>query len=142
MIKQKKLIILIFFTIVLILVTLKFFDIFVAKKYGLGKPLIYEKSRILGYKIKPNQNIERRGKNININNLGMRSLNDWKEDRNYKIIFFGDSVTFGGSIVNNSDLFSEIHQPTAINEGHNMKKRRNNAKALDLNLGSTALITD
>ena len=37
----------------------------------------------------------------------MRSLNDWKDDSNYKIIF-GDSVTFGGSIVNNSDLFSEI----------------------------------
>ena len=108
MIKQKKLIILIIFIIVLILVTLKFFDIFIGKKYGLGKPLIYEKSRILGYKIKPNQNIERRGKNININNLGMRSLNDWKDDSNYKIIFLGDSVTFGGSIVNNSDLFSEI----------------------------------
>ena len=55
-----------------------------------------------------NQNIIRRGKNIYINNLGMRSTNLSNNEKDkFRILFYGDSVTYGGSIVNNEDLFSE-----------------------------------
>tara|TARA_A100001011_G_scaffold372153_1_gene430259 strand:+ start:1468 stop:2400 length:933 start_codon:yes stop_codon:yes gene_type:complete len=109
MIKQKKNILLIAFFLIILLVTLKLLDYFLQKKYGLGSPIIYQKSRIFGYSLKPNQETERRGKKIKINNMGMRSSSEWnfKNDNIKKILFFGDSVTYGGSIVNNSDLFSE-----------------------------------
>jgi len=47
--------------------------------------------------------------NIEINKSGMRSNFDWNTpDRSLKILFFGDSVTYGGSAVSNDHLFSEI----------------------------------
>ena len=37
----------------------------------------------------------------------MRSSNDWLKNNDRKILFIGDSVTYGGSIVSNNELFSE-----------------------------------
>ena len=38
----------------------------------------------------------------------MRTKSDWENiEHKYKILFFGDSVTFGGSYIDNEDLFSE-----------------------------------
>ena len=107
MFKQKKIILIIIIFFLVFLLLIKLVDLFFQKKFGLGKPLIYESSRIYGYTLKPNQNIQRLGNNIIINNLGMRSSNDWNGEYKYKIIFLGDSVTYGGSIVSNKDLFSE-----------------------------------
>ena len=76
MIKQKILLV-ISACLLLSLSVIKFIDFFLQKKFGLGKPVIYESSRIYGYKIKPNQNITRLGNKIIINNLGMRSSTDW-----------------------------------------------------------------
>ena len=78
--------------------------------YGLGNPLIYNYSKIYGYEIKPNQKIKRLKNNISINNEGMRTTNDWPKSslsKSYKILFYGDSVTYGGSVVSNKDLFTE-----------------------------------
>ena len=78
--------------------------------YGLGNPLIYNYSKIYGYEIKPNQKINRLRNNILINNEGMRSSHDWPKNnhsKSYKILFYGDSVTYGGSVVSNKDLFTE-----------------------------------
>ena len=47
------------------------------------------------------------GNTIIINNLGMRSSDNFNHKNKKKIIFLGDSVTYGGSIVSNNDLFSE-----------------------------------
>ena len=92
--------------LILALFSLKILDIILVKKYGLGTPVIYKYSNIVGYEIKPNQKLKRLGNEIDINKYGMRSSN-WKDDIPNKILFFGDSVTYGGSIVSNSDLFSE-----------------------------------
>ena len=107
MLKQKKIIFFIFLLIISF-ITLKILDIILFNKYGLGKPILYSSSKQYGYFIKPNQKVIRRGKNIFINNLGMRSqsFSSDKTDK-YRIIFFGDSVTYGGSLVNNEDLFTE-----------------------------------
>lgn len=94
-----------FFTI-----SMKLIDISLTYIYGLGDPIIYKYSKIYGYEIKPNQKIKRRGNKIFINNMGMRSSQNWVKNnlKNMnKILFFGDSVTYGGSIVSNKDLFSE-----------------------------------
>ena len=107
MVKQKKIFLLIVASFIVLLILIKLIDFFLQKKFGLGNPIIYESSRIYGYTIKPNQNIHRLGNNIIINNLGMRSTDDWGKDNRKKIIFLGDSVTYGGSIVSNEDLFSE-----------------------------------
>ena len=107
MFKQKKIILIIIISFLVFLLSIKLVDLFLQKKFGLGKPLIYESSRIYGYTIKPNQKIERLGNTIIINNLGMRSSNNFKHKSKKKIIFLGDSVTYGGSIVSNNDLFSE-----------------------------------
>jgi len=106
MFKQKKIILIIIISFLVFLLSIKLVDLFLQKKFGLGKPLIYESSRIYGYTIKPNQKIERLGNTIIINNLGMRSSNNFKHKSKKKIIFLGDSVTYGGSIVSNNDLFS------------------------------------
>ncbi len=69
---------------------------------------MYLPSNIHGYLIKPNQKIVRRENIIEINNEGMRSNQNWKKDENsLNILFFGDSVTYGGSIVSNTDTFAE-----------------------------------
>jgi lysophospholipase L1-like esterase len=107
MIKQKKILLITILFFVFFLIIIKFIDLFLQKKIGLGNPLIYESSKIYGYTIKPNQNIYRLGNKITINNLGMRSSYNWDVNTKKKIIFIGDSVTYGGSIVSNEDLFSD-----------------------------------
>lgn len=103
----KKLLIILLFLLV-VLLGLKFTDNYLKKKYGLGNPVLYLPSNVHGYLIKPNQKIVRRGNVIEINNEGMRSNQNWKKSENsYNILFFGDSVTYGGSIVSNIDTFAE-----------------------------------
>lgn len=109
--------------------TSKILDIFLIKYYGLGSPLIYEYSKIVGYKIKPSQKLKRLGNEISINKLGMRSNSEWKDNKdNLKILFFGDSVTYGGSIISNNNLFSEI-------TCKNINKNNSKLKSLCGNLG-------
>tara|TARA_Y100000022_G_scaffold182418_1_gene175832 strand:- start:163 stop:1077 length:915 start_codon:yes stop_codon:yes gene_type:complete len=95
----------ILFTIFIFIFFLKLVDLILIKFVGLGNPLIYQHSKIFGYDIKPNQKIKRRGKTITINDAGMRNLKNWKEKYEKKILFIGDSVTFGGSLLNDEDTF-------------------------------------
>ena len=103
----KKLLLILLFLLTVFL-GLKFTDNYLKKIYGLGNPVLYLPSNIHGYLIKPNQKIIRRQNIIEINNEGMRSNKNWKKNENtLNILFFGDSVTYGGSIVSNIDTFVE-----------------------------------
>jgi len=105
---KKNIFFFIFVSFFLIILSLKFIDLVLQKKYGLGDPILYESSIKHGYLLKPNQKILRRGNEVIINNKGMRTTEKWpKKSNKKKIIFFGDSVTYGGSIVSNQDLFTE-----------------------------------
>jgi len=96
------------FIFTIILSIIKVADFFFNKKYGLGNIVLYENSIINGYNLSPNQKITNRRNNIiSINNRGMRSNNDWLVNNDRKILFIGDSVTYGGSVVSNNELFSE-----------------------------------
>ncbi len=75
---------------------------------GFGDPVLYMHSENNYYPKSNQQNIRYKGARININQFGMRTNSDWS---NYldkkKIIFFGDSVTYGGSYIDNENLFSQ-----------------------------------
>ncbi len=81
-----------------------------ARQFGLGDVLLYESHPIYGYRVQPNQSIHRFGNaHIKMNNLGLRASQDWDlHSPNHKILFLGDSVTYGGSYIDNQDLFSEV----------------------------------
>ena len=91
----------------LLLFSIKLIDKLVFEYTGLGDPVIYRYSKIYGYDLMPNQKIKRLGNNIIINNLGMRSSLDWDKNSKNNILFIGDSIPYGGSVVSNKDLYAE-----------------------------------
>src|SRR6185503_15739006 len=57
----------------------------------------------------PNQETWRfGGAHFKINNLGLRAAEDWDDDIRGKVMFVGDSVTYGGNHISNEDLFSTL----------------------------------
>ncbi len=82
-------------------------EIFLDKFMGLGNPVIYNSSSIYGYRPLPNKEYSRfRGAKIKFNNLALRAETDWDKNIEDKILFLGDSVTYGGSYIDNTELFS------------------------------------
>lgn len=81
---------------------------FIGRKIGLGDPVIYVKDDISGYRLKPNQNkIRRRLAEISTDSEGFRVDNTKKRNKENKyIVFVGDSVTYGGSYIDNINIFS------------------------------------
>jgi hypothetical protein len=74
--------------------------------YGLGNPIIYEKNLVYGYQPKKNQKVKRyRNYNITINSDNFRV---YKKYIGYpkEIYFLGDSVTYGGSYIDDENIFS------------------------------------
>ena len=93
-----------FIFFILILILLEIFFRFV----GFGSPILYEVSNNNYYPKVSQENRRFLGKFVNINNVGMRSSYNWKNNNNKKkLIFFGDSVTFAGSYIDNKDVFAE-----------------------------------
>ena len=87
---------------ILLELTLKYF-------VGLGNPILYYSYPLYGYRPVPNQDVTRfHGSEIRINNLGLRADSDWDNDKKNKILFLGDSVTYGGSYVSNDELFTSL----------------------------------
>jgi len=106
--QKKKFFFLIIFFLLFLLFSLKLIVFYFQKKFCLWNLIFYLPSNKHGYLLKPNQKILRRGNDVVINNRGMRNVQNWNVEINKtKILFFGDSVTYGGSIVSNKDLFTE-----------------------------------
>ena len=60
-----------------------------------------------GYRPLPDREYKRFwGTTISFNNLSLRSEADWDSNKQNKILFLGDSVTYGGSYISNLELFS------------------------------------
>ncbi|MCS5712294.1 SGNH/GDSL hydrolase family protein [Candidatus Berkiella aquae] len=78
--------------------------------FGLGHPVIYESHPVYGYRPEPNQFVARNKNDVvKINNLGLRANQDWDLNQpQHKILFLGDSVTYGGSYIHNDQLFSSL----------------------------------
>ena len=77
------------------------------KVMGLGNPVLYDSSPLYGFRPLPNSEYHRfRGARLRFNNLGLRAESDFDGDPNNKVLFLGDSVTYGGSYIGNKELFS------------------------------------
>ncbi len=77
--------------------------------FGLGDPVLYRSSPLFGYRLQPNQLVYREhGAEIRVNNLGLRANADWDTVHANKVLFLGNSVTYGGSYITNTKLFSHL----------------------------------
>jgi hypothetical protein len=76
---------------------------------GMGNPVLFYAQPVYGYRLLPNQETWRfGGAHFKINNLGLRADEDWDPVKRDKILFVGDSVTYGGNRISNEDLFSAV----------------------------------
>jgi len=81
---------------------------FCLRAIGLGDPIIYGLNPNYRFAPLPNQAIERRrDARVTINSSGLRATKEWDEQVDLRILFVGDSVTWGGTYVDDSDIFSE-----------------------------------
>ena len=100
---------------IVLLICLLAFELFLKTFSGLGNPPLYELSPLFGYRLKANQVIEPRGgmgflyaARMTTNNLGLRAAGEWDANPAGKILFLGDSVTYGGQYVADAQLFSSV----------------------------------
>jgi hypothetical protein len=82
----------------------------VLRAVGLGRPVLYDNRAAWGYRPLPDQTLERRGVRVHVNGLGTRGPDVGRERRAgvRRVLFLGDSVTFGGTYVDDAALFSAI----------------------------------
>jgi hypothetical protein len=76
---------------------------------GLGAPVLYVTDPDFGYFPQSNQHLHRFFVHIDTNRFGMRSpdIDRRKAEGEYRILFVGDSVPFGTTYVDQSDIFVE-----------------------------------
>ena len=79
-----------------------------ARMYGLGSTVVYQSHPVFGYRPGPDQTFSRNGAHLHFNNLGLRSETDWGTDPSPYVLFLGDSITYGGSYIDNAHLFSTL----------------------------------
>ena len=95
-------------TILLIIIVPLIISEITLRYIGLGDPVRYDSNYIYGYSPKINQ-YKKRFKNskIRINEVGLRMEDEWDQNKK-KILFIGDSITYGGSYIDDKELFSSL----------------------------------
>ena len=89
-------------------VTILFTDYYSKKVMGLGEPIVYDAHKLWGYSPRANKIYRRfQGDIVTINNIGARGLSDWNQ-KDDNIVFFGDSVTYGGSYIDDNQTFTAV----------------------------------
>ncbi|NNE34629.1 MAG: hypothetical protein HKN13_05310 [Rhodothermales bacterium] len=79
-----------------------------ARKIGLGDPIIYYNAAWGGMRPLPGQKVTRvNGATVTVDSNGFRT-NHRRSDNAVRVLYLGDSVTWGGSAIDDSLLFSEI----------------------------------
>ncbi|KXF75448.1 hypothetical protein ATN84_19505 [Paramesorhizobium deserti] len=103
---------------------------------GLGNPPLFESDPEIGYLMVANQDVYRRGGRIKINAFHQRS-NDLPlhpADGVTRILFLGDSITFGVTGVDQTQIFSELVGSTLRRSGQNVEVM--NASAVSWGIGN------
>jgi hypothetical protein len=78
------------------------------RSVGLGRPILFYANASYRYAMQPNQHqVRRRGASVSVDSKGLRSTKDWSDQAEAKILFVGDSVTWGGTYIDDRDTFSE-----------------------------------
>ena len=77
---------------------------------GLGNPILIQADSACAYILKPDQNVVRFFARTRTNHLGMRSdeLLPQRRADTLRVMFVGDSVTYGSTQVNQADIFTEV----------------------------------
>jgi hypothetical protein len=90
------------------IVTVYFTDLVAKKFLGLGQPVVYDAHPLWGYSPRENRKYTRfNGDTVTINEVGTRSINPWNANGN-NIVFIGDSITYGGSYINDDQTFASL----------------------------------
>lgn len=88
--------------------TAYFTDLAANKFLGLGQPVVYDAHPLWGYSPRENRKYARfNGDTVTINEVGTRSINPWNANGN-NIVFIGDSITYGGSYINDDQTFASL----------------------------------
>jgi lysophospholipase L1-like esterase len=124
------------FWIVLLLVALTLSLEISLRLYGVASPALFQADPEIGYMMVPEQNINRLGRRIYINRFHQRSeeLADKPAPGTERIMFLGDSVTFGIANVDQSQTFSEIVGATLRASGRQVEVA--NASAVSWGIGN------
>ena len=80
----------------------------VLQSLGFGDPVLYVDDVEIGYLPASNQEVTRRGHRIAINQFGMRapSVSPRKPEGTFRILMLGDSTLYGGSYIDQSELYA------------------------------------
>lgn len=98
-----------FFTLVLVLLVLSPLAAgeFAARWIGLGEPIVYSTNAAYRYAPVPNQQVvRRRGASVTVGPEGLRGLEPWSGPADHRILFVGDSVTWGGTNTDDGATFA------------------------------------
>ena len=106
---RKKTIFIILATILPIFVLIIAFEFSLRTFANLGQPIVYDAHPLWGYSPRENKVYQRFDDAIvSINDVGLRSKKSWKSSKKKKLLFLGDSITYGGSYIDDNNTFAEI----------------------------------
>jgi len=130
-------------SLMLIAVVISGGELFARYYLGLGTPPLSVALPKIEYMFKPNQDLYRFGNHIIINQYGMRSTSfaSKKDDDEYRIMVFGDSVLNGGNLTDHCELATTILQDK-LNETSNKKIIVGNISAGSWGPGNWLAYTD
>src|ERR1051325_4197749 len=78
--------------------------------WGFGNPALVERDSSIGYLFRADQHVPRFGRTIAINCFHQRSdeVADQPGTQTLRFLFVGDSVTFGGAVLDQRQIFTEL----------------------------------
>lgn len=80
----------------------------VARWIGLGEPIVYSTNAAFRYAPAPSQQVNRRGgASVTIGPEGLRGAEAWAGAADHRILFVGDSVTWGGTNTDDDKTFAD-----------------------------------
>jgi lysophospholipase L1-like esterase len=78
------------------------------RSIGLGNPILFYANASYRFAPLPNQQqVRQHGAKVTIDSKGLRSSVDWSGPADGKLLFIGDSVTWGGTYIDDRQLFSD-----------------------------------
>jgi len=90
---------------------------------GLGEVMTYRADSRFGYLMRPSQRVSTYGDVVEINSLGLRGpeLASPKPPGVLRVLFLGDSITYGGGRIPEKDLFCRRIEALAANDGFRLE---------------------
>jgi hypothetical protein len=99
-----------FYSVIGLLLLLSFTELGLRMVLGLGRPILYELDPACGYFTQPHQDTRRLFARTATNGFGMRSpeFTMEKPSGTLRLLFLGDSITYGTTQVDQDDIFAEL----------------------------------